>query len=60
MCGVKLNLKNYYLHDKLPNDSIMSMLSYLFKNNNDISKKYNSFIRYLHDESVSFGVRNYL
>ena len=27
MCGVKLNLKKYYLHDKLPNESIISMLS---------------------------------
>ena len=23
MCGVKLNLKKYYLHNKLPNESIM-------------------------------------
>ena len=27
MCGVELNLKKYYLHDKLPNESIISMLS---------------------------------
>ena len=27
MCGVKLNLKKYYLHNKLPNESIVSMLS---------------------------------
>ena len=27
MCGVKLNLKKNYLHDKLPNESIISMLS---------------------------------
>ena len=27
MCGVKLNLKKYYLLDKLPNESIISMLS---------------------------------
>ena len=27
MCGVKLNLKKYYLHDKLPNESIILMLS---------------------------------
>ena len=27
LCGVKLNLKNYYLHDKMPNESIVSMLS---------------------------------
>ena len=26
MCGVKLNLMKYYLHDKLPNESIISML----------------------------------
>ena len=27
MCGVRLNLKKYYLHDKLPNESIILMLS---------------------------------
>ena len=27
MCGMKLNLKKYYLDDKLPNESIISMLS---------------------------------
>ena len=27
MCGVKLNVKKYYLHDKLSNDSVISMLS---------------------------------
>ena len=27
MCGAKLNLKKYYLHDKLPNESIILMLS---------------------------------
>ena len=26
MSGVKLNLKKYYLHDKLPNESIISLL----------------------------------
>ena len=25
-CGVKLNVRKYYLHDKLPNESIISML----------------------------------
>ena len=27
MIGMKLNLKKYYLHDKLPNESIILMLS---------------------------------
>ena len=27
MCDVKFNLKKYYLHDKLPIESIISMLS---------------------------------
>ena len=27
MCGVKLNLKKYYLRNKLPNESIILMLS---------------------------------
>ena len=27
LCGVKLNLKKYYLYDKLPNELIISMFS---------------------------------
>ena len=27
MCGVKLNLKKYHVHDKLPNELISLMLS---------------------------------
>ena len=45
MCGVKLNLMKYYLHDKLPNESIISMLgnAKMLENNNDNSKKHNNF-----------------
>ena len=63
MCGVKLNLKKYYLHDKLPNESIILMLStakMLTEMTMIIVKSMTIFCDFFHDESVSFTVRNYL
>ena len=60
MCGVKLNLKKYYLHNKLPNESIILTLSTAKIITMIIVKSITIFYDFLHDESVSFAVRNYL
>ena len=60
MCGVKLNLKKYYLHDRLPNESIMLMLSTPKIMTMTIVKSIIIFYDFFHDESVSFVVGNYL
>ena len=60
MCGMKLNLKKYYLHDKLPNESIILMLSTAKIITMIIVKSITIFYDFFHDESVSFAVRNYL
>ena len=60
MCGVKLNLKKYYLHDKLPNESIILMLSTAKIITMIIVKSITIFYDFFHDKSASFVVRNYL